>query len=107
MITGNTYKLLKFFVQIFLPVVGTLYFAYAQIWGLANIEVNLGIIIVLDALLGIFLSISQARHNKEVLRGGVLLVTRTDDYERYTLEIANDPEILKTKREVWFDIRLD
>jgi hypothetical protein len=105
MITGKSYDLLKFLVQSFLPILGTLYFVFAPILSLPNAEEVVGTIIVLNALLGIFLSISQAKYNKEISQGGILVVTQTDEGETFNLVLADDPEVLKTKREVRFDIR--
>jgi hypothetical protein len=105
MITDKAYDQLKFLGQILLPAMGVSYFAYAQIWGVPNIEKALGFIFVVNLFLGVLLSLSQARHNKEVIRGGVLMVVETEEGELFTLELADDPEVLKTKREVRFDIR--
>jgi hypothetical protein len=33
------------------------------------------------------------------------MVVETEEGELFTLELADDPEVLKTKREVRFDIR--
>lgn len=105
MITGKQYDQLKFLSQILLPAMGTSYFAYAQIWGLPNIEEALGFIFVISILLGVLLAISQAKYNKGVMQGGVLSIIKTDEGETFCLELGDDPDVLKTMKEVKFDIR--
>lgn len=105
MITGKSYDLLKFLVQSLLPILGTLYFVLAPILSLPNAEEIVGTIIVIDANLGVLLYWSQAKYNKWVVRGGVLMVTETNEGETYSLVLADDPEVLKTMKEVRFDIR--
>jgi hypothetical protein len=105
MITGKSYDLLKFLVQSLLPILGTLYFVFAPILSLPNAEEVVGTIIVIDANLGVLLYWSQAKYNTEIARGGILMVTETNEGETFSLVLADDPEVLKTKREVRFDIR--
>jgi hypothetical protein len=105
MITGKQYGQLKFLGQILLPAMGASYFTYDQIWGVPNIEEVLGFIFVINLFLGILLGISQAKYNQEIARGGVLMVTETDEGETFSLVLADDPDTLKTKKEVRFDIR--
>jgi hypothetical protein len=104
MITGKSYDLLKFLVQSLLPILGTLYFVFAPILSLPNAEEIVGTIIVIDANLGLLLHWSQAKYNTGVMRGGILMVTETDEGETFSLVLADDPDILKTKNEVRFDI---
>ena len=56
--SNTVYDALKFIAQIFLPAVGTLYFALAQIWGLPYAEQIVGTITAGDAFLGALLGIS-------------------------------------------------
>ncbi len=105
MITGRPYDLLKFLVQSLLPILGMLYFVFAPILRLPNAEEVVGTIVVIDATLGVILRWSQAKYNEGVMKGGILVVTQTATGEAYTLELADDPEVLKTKQEVRFGIQ--
>lgn len=63
---GNkTYDILKFIAQIFLPALGTLYFALASIWGLPYGEQIVGTITAIDTFLGAILKISTNQYNKD------------------------------------------
>lgn len=63
---GNkTYDILKFIAQIFLPALGTLYFALASIWGLPYGEQIVGTITAIDTFLGAVLKISTNQYNKD------------------------------------------
>lgn len=64
-----TYDKLKWIAQLFLPALGTLYFALAQIWGLPYGEQIVGTITAVDAFLGVILGISTYNYNNEV-KGG-------------------------------------
>lgn len=65
MFSNKTYDILKAIAQVWLPALGTLYFALAQIWGLPYGEAVVGTITALDAFLGAILGISTAKYNKE------------------------------------------
>lgn len=62
--SNTVYDALKFIAQIFLPAVGTLYFALAQIWGLPYAEQIVGTITAVDAFLGALLGISTMHYKK-------------------------------------------
>lgn len=64
-LSNETYDVLKWIAQIFLPALGTLYFALASIWGLPYGEQIVGTITALDAFLGALLQISTDAYNKE------------------------------------------
>lgn len=66
MMENKTYDLLKKIAQIWLPAIGTLYFALAQIWGLPYAEQIVGTITALDAFLGAVLGISSFNYNLNV-----------------------------------------
>lgn len=105
MITGKSYDLLKFLVQSLLPILGTLYFVLAPILSLPSAEEVVGTIVVIDANLGVLLYWSQAKYNNKIMRGGVLSIIQMDEGEKFCLELSDDPEVLKTMKEVRFDIR--
>lgn len=62
--SNRTYDVLKFQAQIFLPALGTLYFALASIWGLPYGEQIVGTITAVDAFLGAILGISTKKYNE-------------------------------------------
>ena len=59
--SNRTYDVLKFIAQIFLPALGTLYFALASIWNLPYGEQVVGTISAVDAFLGALLGISTKK----------------------------------------------
>lgn len=66
---NKTYDVLKVIAQIWLPALGTLYFALAQIWGMPYAEEIVGTITAIDAFLGAVLGISTAQYHKDLLVG--------------------------------------
>lgn len=66
LISNRMYDILKWIAQIFLPAIGTLYFALAGIWGFPYGEQIVGTITAIDAFLGAILGISTKMYNKEV-----------------------------------------
>lgn len=62
--SNKTYDVLKFIAQIFLPALGTLYFALASIWNLPYGEQVVGTISAVDAFLGALLGISTKKYNE-------------------------------------------
>lgn len=64
-LTDKVYNTLKWLVMIFLPAVGTLYFALASIWGLPYVEEVLGTITAINTFLGALIGISTTQYNKK------------------------------------------
>lgn len=64
-LSNTTYDILKWIAQIFLPALGTLYFALAQIWGFPYGEQIIGTITAVDVFLGVLLGISSVNYNKD------------------------------------------
>ena len=65
--SNRTYDILKWISQVFLPALGTLYFALAATWGLPYSEQVVGTITAADTFLGVLLGISSANYKKENL----------------------------------------
>ena len=63
--SNKVYDILKWIAQLFLPALGTLYFALAGIWGFPYGEQIVGTITAVDTFLGIILGISTAQYNKQ------------------------------------------
>ncbi len=66
MMNDKLYKILKYIAMIFLPALGTLYFALAGIWGFPYAEQVVGTITAIDTFLGVILGISTAQYNKKM-----------------------------------------
>jgi len=62
--SNQTYDILKKIAQVWLPAIGTLYFALARIWNLPFAEEIVGSITAIDCFLGAILGISTAIYNK-------------------------------------------
>ena len=62
--SSKCYNILKYIAQIFLPALGTLYFALAQKWGLPYSEEIVGTIAAIDTFLGTLLQISSNKYYK-------------------------------------------
>ena len=62
--SNETYDILKKIAQVWLPAIGTLYFALARIWNLPYAEEIVGSLTAIDAFLGAILGISTAIYNK-------------------------------------------
>lgn len=62
--SNKVYDFLKKVAQLYLPAIGTLYFAIASIWGLPYGEQVVGTITAVDAFLGVILGISTVQYNK-------------------------------------------
>lgn len=63
-LSNELYNSLKWLAQIGLPIIATLYFAFAGIWGLPDGDKVVGSITALDAALGGMLQISTAQFNR-------------------------------------------
>lgn len=71
MMTNKTYDIVKWFAQIVLPAIGTLYFALAGIWGLPYAEQVVGTIVAVDTFLGVVLGYSSSQYAKSEAVGDV------------------------------------
>lgn len=65
---NKVYDILKWIAQIFLPALGTLYFALAGIWNFPYAEAIVGTITAVDTFLGIILGISTVQYNKKEIK---------------------------------------
>ena len=66
--SNKVYDILKWIAQIFLPALGTLYFALAGIWNFPYAEAIVGTITAVDTFLGIILGISTIQYNKKEVK---------------------------------------
>lgn len=63
-LSNKAYDVLKWIAQYLLPAAGTLYFAFASIWGFPYGEEVVGTITAIDTFLGAILGVSSAKYNK-------------------------------------------
>jgi hypothetical protein len=105
-LNSSVYDVLKAIAQIYLPAVGTLYFALAQIWGLPAAEQVIGSIGALDTFLGLVLGLSSSSFNKsdEKYDGDMLVSTTPDGHKTMTLAMNGDPAKLDQKTDVVFKV---
>lgn len=61
----KTYNILKWVVMIFLPAIGTLYFALASTWGFPYVEEVLGTITAINTFLGALIGVSATQYSKK------------------------------------------
>lgn len=64
-LSNNVYDILKQVALIWIPAIGTLYFALAGIWNLPYPEQIVGTLTALDTFLGAVLGISSANYRAE------------------------------------------
>lgn len=100
---NKLYDKLKFVAQIFLPALGTLYFALAGIWGFPNADEVVGTIVAIDTFLGVILQISSTQYDNNP--DGVIEIDKTDDKLSYSLNLTNsEPEDLQHMDQVRFKV---
>lgn len=93
---GNkTYDVLKNVAQIYLPGLGTLYFALAQIWGLPAAEEVTGTVIAVDTFLGLLLGISSASYVARTPTFGGTLAVHENEAGSYLKLEQVDPVALE------------
>jgi len=108
MFSDSTYNRLKFLAQILLPAVGTLYFAWSQIWGLPAGEQVVGTIVSFDTFLGVILGVSSASYRNETegaLVGFADVVTDENGNQRVVLNFPGDPEDVPKQDKITFKVR--
>ena len=63
--SNRTYDILKWVALVFLPALGTLYFALAGIWNFPYGEQIVGTITAIDTFLGVLLGVSSMKYDSE------------------------------------------
>lgn len=98
-LTNKAYNVLKPIALVWLPGVGTLYFALSAIWGLPHPEQVIGTITAIDTFLGAGLHLSSKAYTPpEPVPDGHLVVDDSNP-EKTTmqLEFQAPPEKIKTQ----------
>lgn len=101
-----TYDRLKWVALVGLPVLGTLYFALAQIWNLPKAEEVVGTIIALDTALGGLLGLAKKNYvNSGAAFDGTLNVMENDTRLIQKLDIQTDPEEIAQKDSITLKVQ--
>lgn len=105
-LSDKNYAILKWIAQLFLPALGTLYFALSSIWGLPYGEQIVGTITAIDAFLGVLLGLSTAAYKKsDASSDGTLLINTQDpSKDVYRLQLNNDITELANKTAITLKI---
>lgn len=104
-LSNAMYNRLKWTAQIFLPALGTLYFALSGTLGLPAAEEVVGTIVAVDAFLGTLLGLStRAYKNSEAQFDGVVNVRESETHLNYDLVLNDSAEELKNREQLTFKV---
>jgi hypothetical protein len=102
----NAYGLLKKFVQVWLPALGSLYFGLAQIYGFSNAEQVLGTMALITTFLGVTLGISSNRYNNSdaPYDGQIVVMNNEGGPKLFSLELGKNPDELEAMDSIRFKV---
>lgn len=104
-LSNKVYDFIKFLTVVFLPALGTLYFALSQMWGLPAGEAVLGTMMAVQVFIAAIIGISTKQYEESGAKYvGEINVTDTIDKTVFSLDYDGDPEELKDKKEAVFKI---
>jgi hypothetical protein len=87
--------------MVWLPALGTLYFALAAIWGLPHAQEVVGSITAFDTFLGVGLHLSSYSYKSNASTDGQLVVDKSDPAKDvYSLELTTPPEKMATQSSI-------
>lgn len=102
LLTGKVYDVTKRIAQVWLPALGTLYFALAQLWHLPAPEEVVGSVLAVDTFMGVVLGISSSAYNASDQKfAGTMELTEGEDGTSMRL-LGVDPAKLLDRPEVVF-----
>lgn len=102
--TNKLYDNLKLLALVYLPAIGTLYFAFAGIWGLPYAEKVIGSITALDTFLGVVLHLSNSAYYKNDDNFDGTLHVTNEDPPQVLAEFNGNPADLPGKHSVEMNI---
>jgi hypothetical protein len=105
MISNRLYDRLKWVVRLFLPLLGTLYFAFSKSLELAHTSVVLGAILAVDLLIGVVLCVSDSKYDRHIGQGELMVEEDGDGAMGMRLALDQTPEELAAKKEVRFTVQ--
>lgn len=89
---SKAYDAIKFYALVVLPAIGTLYFAFSQIWGLPHGAEVVGSITAFDTFLGALAHISNVQYqNSDASHDGTIDFQDTTDKTVLSLKPNVDP----------------
>lgn len=102
----KVYDYLKAFAQVYLPALGTLYFAVAGIWSLPSAQEVVGTIVAVDACLGTVLTLSGHVYDKSGagLAGTMDIVQDPEGKKTFSLNLNGDPQNLVNADTITFKV---
>jgi hypothetical protein len=100
---SRIYDTLKFLAQIVLPVLGALYFGLAGSLDLPERDQVVGIIMVIDACLGVLLQISSSKYSSKNV-GEIEMTELPSGGKTYSLNLVGHPEDIELYDEVRFAV---
>lgn len=105
-LSKGAYDATKKVAQIWLPAIGALYFALAQIWHLPAAEQVTGTVVAVDTCLGVLLGISSASYvMPDDEHDGVMnVVTNPDGTQTANMVLNDDPSSIVSKQSVSFKV---
>lgn len=105
-LSNTTYDVARWFAQIGLPAIGSLYFGLSQIWGLPAATEVVGTITLIIVFLGALMNISKKAYDTDPERYDGALVPTTDANGIVGAKLALNPnldaETMVTKNELVF-----
>lgn len=105
-LTKFQYDVLKKIAMVWLPALGTLYFALSEIWHLPDAEQVVGTIGALVTFLGVVLHINTKAYNAgDNKYDGVFTVDHNDDGTQNLRLLSVDPHALNNNAELLFKIQ--
>lgn len=110
MLTNKTYKVIKYVITIFLPAVGALYFALAQVWDFDRIPGVNGTINAIIAFGGLLIGYSTRQYNKTgpgAPDGDLIVHADPDDGTKHlTLAVNSEDsvEVMSNKEQVILNV---
>jgi hypothetical protein len=106
MIINNqrVYHAFRFISWVVIPVFSALWYIVSGFLHTHTPSPVVGVIIAIDAYLGITLQISSARHNKQK-QAGYIVRADSENKRTFTLELEMDPEEFQHEDELVFKMR--
>lgn len=104
---NKTYDILKWVALVFLPALGTLYFALAQTWVLPYGEEVVGTVVALELFLGALIGVSNSTYKKTGAGydGSLLIDTSDEDKDVFQIELDTAVEDLPDKEAINLKVR--
>lgn len=100
---SKTYDLLKVIALLWLPALGTLYFALTSIWNLPFAQEVVATIIAVDTFLGVVLQVSTSNYNSKKV-GDIEVQELESGGKTYSLNLEGEPEEIEEVDEARFKV---